>query len=68
MKKIIDVYYGQTFENYEPFVDFSAVRPGQDLRYALNDDKLRNLGWKPTAIFDEEIAPIVEYYKQNFIW
>ena len=68
VKKIIDVYYGQTFENYEPFVDFSAVRPGQDLRYALNDDKLRNLGWKPTAIFDEEIAPIVEYYKQNFIW
>ena len=68
VKKIIDVYYGQTFEDYEPFVDFSVVRPGQDLRYALNDDKLRNLGWKPTAIFDEEIVPIVEYYKQNFIW
>lgn len=68
VKKIIDVYYNSSIENYEDFIDFSVVRPGQDLRYALNDDKLRNLGWKPTAVFDEEIVSIVEYYKQNFIW
>lgn len=68
VKKIINAYHGQSFNNYEPFVDFSVVRPGQDLRYALNDDKLRNLEWEPTANFDEEILPIVEYYKQNFIW
>lgn len=68
VKKILDVYYNSSVENYEDFIDFSVVRPGQDLRYALNDDKLRNLGWKPTAIFDEEIVSIVEYYKQNFIW
>lgn len=68
VKKIIDVYYNCSIGNYEDFIDFSVVRPGQDLRYALNDDKLRNLGWEPTAIFDEEIVSIVEYYKQNFIW
>jgi dTDP-glucose 4,6-dehydratase len=68
VKKIIDVYYNSSVENYEDFIDFSVVRPGQDLRYALNDDKLRNLGWEPTAVFDEEIISIVEYYKQNFIW
>jgi dTDP-glucose 4,6-dehydratase len=68
VKKIIDVYYGKSFDNYEPFVDFSVVRPGQDLRYALNDDKLRNLEWQPTAVFDEEIVLIVEYYKNNFLW
>ena len=43
-------------------------RQGQDVRYALNDDKLRSLGWEPKKIFDEEIASIVEYYKANFIW
>lgn len=68
VKKIIDVYFDYSVKDYESFIDFSAVRPGQDLRYALNDDKLRALGWKPTAIFDEEITSIVEYYKQNFIW
>lgn len=41
VKKIINAYHGQSFNNYEPFVDFSVVRPGQDLRYALNDDKLK---------------------------
>lgn len=68
VKKIIDVYFDYSVKDYESYIDFSVVRPGQDLRYALNDDKLRSLGWKPTAIFDEEIVSIVEYYKQNFIW
>jgi dTDP-glucose 4,6-dehydratase len=68
VKKIIDVYFDYSVEDYDSYIDFSVVRPGQDLRYALNDDKLRNLGWKPIAVFDEEIVSIVEYYKQNFIW
>jgi dTDP-glucose 4,6-dehydratase len=68
VKKIIDVYYDGEIKDYEKFVDFSVVRPGQDLRYALNDDKLRNLGWKPISIFDNEIISIVEYYKNNFVW
>jgi dTDP-glucose 4,6-dehydratase len=68
VKKIINAYYETTFEDYEQFVDFSVIRPGQDLRYALNDNKLRNLGWKPILIFDNEIISIVEYYKNNFVW
>jgi dTDP-glucose 4,6-dehydratase len=44
------------------------VRPGQDLRYSIDDTKLQNLGWKPLADFDTELAKIVEYYKTNFIW
>jgi dTDP-glucose 4,6-dehydratase len=47
-------------------VDF--VRPGQDVRYAINDDKLKALGWSPKADFDVELAKIVEYYKTNFVW
>ena len=43
-------------------------RPGQDVRYSIDDSKLKSLGWQPTANFDQELAVIVEYYKNNFVW
>ena len=58
-------HYNQGIEQY---LDLSYSRQGQDVRYALNDDKLKALGWEPKAIFDKELPAIVEYYKNNFIW
>mgnify|MGYP003722203407 CR=1 FL=1 len=29
------------------FVDFHSSRPGHDLRYALDGDKLKKMGWQP---------------------
>ena len=55
-------------QNVEKYLDFSYSRVGQDVRYALNDDKLRNIGWSPKKVFDEELPEIVKYYKENFIW
>lgn len=55
-------------KDVEKHIDFSFNRVGQDVRYALDDSKLRNLGWKPNKIFDEEISKIVNYYKDRFIW
>ena len=76
--KIITLYHGkdeslkETFPYYNEdknqFLDLSYSRQGQDVRYALNDNKLRALGWEPKAIFDEELPLIVNYYKDNFIW
>lgn len=54
--------------NPEDIYDFSYQRPGQDLRYALDDSKLRSLGWKEEAVFEEEIVEITKYYKGLFIW
>ena len=65
--KIIKLYYPNNTEVTQ-YLDLNLDRPGQDLRYALNDNKLRELGWKPEAIFDEELPSIIEYYKNNFIW
>jgi dTDP-glucose 4,6-dehydratase len=65
--KVLECYFGQTKDWYQ-FLDLSYVREGQDVRYALNDDKLRALGWEPKKKFDEEIESIVEYYKNNFKW
>ena len=43
-------------------------RQGQDVRYAVDDTKLKKLGWRPLAEFDKELKKIVKYYKNNFIW
>lgn len=67
MQKIIKAYFGST-ENWEQHVDLSFEREGQDVRYALDDKKLRSLGWKPEISFDKEIKDIVDHYKNNFQW
>jgi dTDP-glucose 4,6-dehydratase len=56
------------FETPSKHLDFTYSRVGQDVRYALDDTKLRALGWEPKAVFDEELPKIVEYYKEKFIW
>ena len=57
-------------EDYDitDYVDVSCSRVGQDLRYALDDSKLRSLGWEPQKEFDNELEDIVNYYKNKFIW
>jgi dTDP-glucose 4,6-dehydratase len=58
----------EDFHNIDHYVDFSCNRKGQDVRYALDDSKLRALGWEPKCVFSEEIIRIVSYYKSKFIW
>ena len=55
-------------KDIKKYLDFSYSRQGQDVRYALNDNKLRDLGWEPKMKFDEELPKIIEYYNKNFIW
>lgn len=45
-----------------------ATRAGHDVRYSIDDSKLKALGWQPNAEFDTELAKIVEFYKNNFVW
>ena len=67
VKKILAVK-NMNEENIEKYVDFSFNRVGQDVRYALDDSKLRSLGWTPNKVFSEEISEIVNYYKDKFVW
>jgi len=66
VNKIIKEYFGEV--NPSAYTDTSFDRKGQDVRYALNDNKLRSLGWMPTKTFDTELSNIVNYYKNKFIW
>jgi dTDP-glucose 4,6-dehydratase len=76
VKKIIQYYYGSELGMYNEtnddwvnnYCDFSIVRPGQDVRYSVDDSKLRALGWKPEAKFNDEMQEIVDFYKERFIW
>jgi dTDP-glucose 4,6-dehydratase len=68
VKKIINEFYGKEFDDYSNFINFDVHRPGQDVRYALDDSKIKALGWEPDCVFDEEIKTIVKYYKENFMW
>jgi dTDP-glucose 4,6-dehydratase len=63
--KVIKVYNGGDIENY---LDLTYSRIGQDVRYALDDSKLKALGWRPVVSFDDTLPLIVEYYKNRFIW
>ena len=66
VEKIIKEFFG--IVDYSSYIDYSISRVGQDVRYALDDTKLKSLGWKAVADFDTELTKIVKYYKQNFIW
>jgi len=71
--KIIKEYYSYSSDNHmdkilQQKLDSTYNRPGQDIRYALDDSKLRELGWNPQVKFDVELKYIVDYYKENFIW
>jgi dTDP-glucose 4,6-dehydratase len=53
--------------NYE-LVDFHSLRPGHDLRYALDSDKMKQLGWKPKKSVKERIAEVVRWTLKNDRW
>ena len=66
--KKICILDNKNLEELDNYIDFSCVRPGQDVRYALDDSKLQRLGWKPKKEFDNELPLIVQHYRNKFIW
>jgi dTDP-glucose 4,6-dehydratase len=64
--QIIQSMFGDVDVN--EYIDFSTKRPGIDVRYALDDSKIRNLGWEPSANFEKELQKIVKHYEETFVW
>jgi dTDP-glucose 4,6-dehydratase len=68
IKKILRQYPGKgADQNWEDYI-MDSQRVGQDVRYAINDSKLKSLGWLPQADFDKELEIVVKYYIENFVW
>ncbi|MGI6354344.1 MAG: dTDP-glucose 4,6-dehydratase [Lentisphaeria bacterium] len=54
---------------YSDLIIFVTDRPGHDMRYAINAQKLtRELGWKPRETFSTGIRKTVQWYLDNEWW
>ena len=67
VQSIINSYFNKEVD-IEDYLDLSYSRVGQDVRYALNDQKIQKLGWSTSKDFSKELPAIVEFYKNKFIW
>ena len=53
----------------EELIAFVQDRPGHDLRYALNFNKIQHeLGWRPQIDFESGLPLTVAWYQKNFRW
>lgn len=43
-------------------------RPGHDLRYAVDSQKVRSLGWSPRRTLSEALRETVEWYETHRAW
>lgn len=70
--KVINAYFlgriNRNIPNIEDFLDLSFSRPGQDVRYAISCEPLRQLQWRPEKDFNTEIVNLVNNYKKEFVW
>lgn len=51
------------------FIEHVEDRPGHDVRYAVNSDKIRRIhNWKPEHTFEERLLDVVQWYQDNQSW
>ena len=56
-------------EAYSDLITFVQDRPGHDLRYAINANKIeRELGWRPQETFESGLRKTVLWYLENRDW
>jgi dTDP-glucose 4,6-dehydratase len=49
-------------------IDFHSSRPGHDLRYGLDGNFMRDLGWEPKLTLKERIKEVVDWSLANKEW
>ena len=53
----------------EDVIQFVQDRPGNDLRYSLHINKIKEqFGWEPKVSFEEGVERTVQWYKENIQW
>jgi dTDP-glucose 4,6-dehydratase len=59
----------QNLKSYKEQINFVEDRPGHDLRYAINSEKIKNqLHWQTNESFASGIRKTVEWYLANTAW
>jgi dTDP-glucose 4,6-dehydratase len=53
----------------EKLITYIKDRPGHDLRYAIDANKIhKELGWSPTVNFEEGLSKTIDWYLENTVW
>ncbi len=53
---------------HHTMVDFHSSRPGHDLRYALNGERLNAMGWRPPLSLEESLSKTIDWTLANLDW
>ena len=55
--------------SYSELITYVKDRPGHDVRYAINAQKInKDLGWEPLDNFESGIQKTIEWYLNNMEW
>ncbi|OYD44460.1 dTDP-glucose 4,6-dehydratase [Sphingobacterium cellulitidis] len=53
----------------EKLITFVKDRPGHDLRYAIDANKIKNeLGWTPSVTFEQGLSQTIDWFLDNQDW
>lgn len=67
--KIMDGKLGRASGTSEQLISYVKDRPGHDLRYAIDANKInKELGWKPSVTFEQGLERTVNWYLDNQTW
>ena len=67
--QIMDKKLGRDPGTSEGLIAYVKDRAGHDLRYAIDASKLqKELGWKPSLVFEEGLEKCVDWYLNNEEW
>ena len=65
----MDQKLGNKNNTSQKLIKFVKDRPGHDLRYAIDSNKLRtSLGWSPKYKFKDGISKTIDWYLKNNLW
>lgn len=72
VRKVINSFFNGNhlldYESWRDLVDLDYKRPGQDVRYSIDDSKIRGLGWQENHKFEDTLDKIVLELKNNKRW
>ncbi|MCW3170521.1 dTDP-glucose 4,6-dehydratase [Chryseobacterium sp. 09-1422] len=65
----MDEKLGKEVGTSEQLITFVKDRPGHDLRYAIDANKInKELGWKPTVTFEQGLSKTIDWFLENKEW
>ena len=65
----MDSKLGRNIGKSEELITYVKDRPGHDLRYAIDANKInKELGWKPSVTFEEGLERTIDWYLENKVW